>query len=137
MVLSILDRLLDLSQRIIGFLQETGIVFMILISLIGLMLFLLSGNSPIIKRAGIVTAIIFGLGSFGAAYIPVIMYYFTSDQRNREELLGVVAEDSVGNIYKLFDVLLDLSIPITITIILIGLMVRGLGANNPKKREKA
>lgn len=135
-VSNITDNLMDFLHRFIGFLQETGIHFMILIAILGLMLFLLAGNSPIIKRAGLVTGIVFGIGSLLAAYIPVLMYYFAGDRYKREAVITGIVKDSSTEVQQVFSVLFELTVPITVTLILIGLMVRGLGSTNPKKKRK-
>lgn len=132
----IFDNLPEFFEKVIGFIQETGIVFMLLIALIGLMLYLLAGNNPIMKRGGLVVSIVFGVGTLAAAYLPVSMYYFLSDERRAKYFLEVVADDSVSTIEHIFVSLFKIALPIAITAILIGLMIRGLGALNPKTKRK-
>lgn len=122
-------------EKIIGFFQGTGMYLMGLLALMGLLLFLLSGNSAIMKRVGIVMAIAFGFGIFVVSYVPVLFYYYMSDER-KKYLAAEIYTDSLTTITGLFDTIFDLALPLVVTCVIIGLMIRGLGATNPMKKRK-
>ena len=105
---------------------------MALMALIGLLLFLISGKNPIIKRIGLMMSIIFGVFIFVFAYMPVLYYYYTGGGlAPADTQVNDVLNGTHSRLSGLFGPILVVGIPITVTIMLLGLLVRGIGANNP------
>jgi magnesium-transporting ATPase (P-type) len=124
-------------QKFVGFMQETGIIFMALLALLGLLLYLVAGNNPIIKRLGLMMGIIFGVFIFIFAYLPVLYYYYTGGgHAPADTQIDEVFDKTHNGMAGMFHVILIIGIPITVTVMLLGLLVRGLGANNPMRKRK-
>jgi hypothetical protein len=126
-----------LLQKFVGFMQGTGIVFMALLALIGLLLFLISGKNLIIKRIGFLMSIIFGIFIFIFAYMPILYYHYTDGGPvTTDTQIEEVMDSTHSWLSGLFGVLIVIGTPITATVMLLGLLVRGIGASNPMSKRK-
>ncbi|TVX99429.1 hypothetical protein [Paenibacillus cremeus] len=124
-------------QKIVGFMQDTGIVFMTLLALVGLLLFLISGKNPIVKRVGLMMSIVFGIFIFVFAYMPVLYYYYTGGgPAPANTQIEEVFDATHSGIIQMFKVLLIIGTPVAVTVMLLGLLIRGLGANNPMSKRR-
>lgn len=131
------ENISDFFQKFVGFMQETGIIIMALLALLGLLLFLISGKNPIIKRAGFMMSIIFGVFIFVFAYMPVLYYYSTGGgPADADTQIDEVFDSTHYWLAGLFWVLIIVGTPITATVMLLGLLVRGIGANNPMSKRR-
>ncbi|MGF7036061.1 hypothetical protein J2T17_007112 [Paenibacillus mucilaginosus] len=121
-------------QKILGAVQGGGITIMTLGALVGVMLILIAGKNPITKRVGYVMSIAFGVSIFTVAYGPILFYYYTGGGIVSEEVRQTeeIFSSATSWLDQLFGVLLKIGTPIVVTIILIGLFVRGRGSNNPQ-----
>lgn len=131
------DNVAVFFQKLIGFMQETGIIFMALLALFGLLLYLVSGKNPIVKRLGLMMSIIFGIFIFVFAYMPILYYYYTGGGQAPVDTQMEDVFDSTHNwMSGLFRVLLIIGAPVAVTVMLIGLLIRGTGANNPMSKRR-
>ncbi|GGG18089.1 hypothetical protein [Paenibacillus abyssi] len=131
------SRVNEFFQKLVGFMQETGIIFMALLALLGLLLFLISGKNLIIKRIGLMMGIIFGVGIFVFAYVPIIYYYYSiGGHAPATTEVETVFSSTTTWFTQLFRVLMIIGAPIAGTIMLLGLLVRGLGTNNPQTKRR-
>lgn len=126
-----------LFQKFVGFMQDTGIIFMALLALFGLLLFLVSGKNPIVKRVGMMMSIVFGVFIFVFAYMPVLYYYYTGGEpAPANTQIEEVFVTTHSGLSRMFKVLLIIGIPVVVTVMLLGLLIRGLGANNPMSKRR-
>ena len=129
------DSIGELLEKIIGFMQGSGIVFFAFLSIVGVLLMLVAGKNLIARRLGFFMALMFAIGIFVFTYVP-ILYYFKINSM----VIGEVKDaDSIfsgasSSIGYLFGSLLILGTPIIATMIFIGLTLRGFGSVNPQKK---
>jgi hypothetical protein len=132
-----LENIQEASHQLIRLAQLVLIPLFAFLFGIGWILYLTSGKNPIRKRRGMLLIIFSAFTTFSIAYIPAIVYTYAGEAPSETGTEATVEEwvdRTVPVAGILFNALKYIAIPVTGTMLYVGLLIRLLAGKNPSRK---